>query len=118
MQYIAITITVPNKTVSNKITTYLIENKFVSCVNVTSKIKSTYWWENKICKKDEYLLICKSTKSNFKKIVEEIKKIHPYKVPEIICFDIKDGNTDYLNWIKDNTMQRTNRCLKTILKNK
>lgn len=104
MQFIVITITAPTKTVSNKITTYLIENKFVSCVNVIPKIKSTYWWENKIYKKDEFLLICKSTKSNFAKIVKEVKKIHPYKVPEIICFDIKDGNKDYLNWIKENVL--------------
>jgi hypothetical protein len=41
----------------------------------------------------------KSTKNNFNKIVKEIKKLHPYEVPEIVCVDIT-ANKDYLNWIK------------------
>jgi len=106
MEYIAISITVPNKKFADTITKHLIENKLVSCVNIIPKIQSVYWWENKICKKSEYLLICKSIKNKFKKITAEVKKLHPYKVPEIVCFDIQNGNLDYLTWIKENTKQR------------
>ena len=99
-KYISIFVTVPNIKVANKITKFLVENKLVACVNIISKIKSVYWWENKICKSNEQLLIMKSIKSNFSKIVEEIKKLHPYEVPEIVCVDIT-ANKDYLNWIKE-----------------
>ncbi len=99
-KYISIFITVPNMKVANKITEFLVENKLVACVNIISKIKSVYWWKNKICKSNEQLLIMKSVKNNFNKIVKEIKKLHPYEVPEIVCVDIT-ANKDYLNWIKE-----------------
>ena len=99
-KYISIFITVPNMKVANKITNFLIEKKLVACVNIVSNIKSVYWWENKVCKSNEHLLIAKSIKNNFSKIVKEVEKIHPYEVPEIVCVDIT-ANKDYLNWIKE-----------------
>ncbi len=100
MKYISIFVTVPDMKVANKITEFLLEKKLVACVNIIPKIKSVYWWENKICKSNEQLLIMKSTKNNFNKIVKEVKQIHPYEVPEIVCADIT-ANKDYLNWIKE-----------------
>lgn len=100
MKYISIFVTVPNMSVANKITEFLLKKKLVACVNIIPKIKSVYWWQNKICKSNEHLLVMKSTKNNFSKIVKEIKKIHPYEVPEIVCVDIS-ANKDYLDWIKE-----------------
>ena len=100
MKYISIFVTVPNMVVANKITEFLLEKKLVACVNIIPKIKSVYWWKNKICKNNEQLLVMKSIKNNFNKIVKEIKKIHPYEVPEIVCMDIS-ANKDYLDWIKE-----------------
>lgn len=100
MKYISIFVTVPNVRVANKITKILLEKKLVSCVNIIPKIKSVYWWENKICKSNELLLVMKSVKSNFNKIVKETERIHPYEVPEIVCVDIT-ANKNYLNWIKE-----------------
>ena len=99
-KYISIFITVPNIKVANKITNFLIENKLVACVNIIPKVKSIYWWENKICKSNEYLLVMKTIKNNFNEIVKEVEKIHPYNVPEIVCVDIS-ANKKYLNWIKE-----------------
>ncbi|MFA7074783.1 MAG: divalent-cation tolerance protein CutA [Endomicrobiaceae bacterium] len=104
MQYITVSITAPDKNISKKITATLLKNKLVSCVNIISGIESVYKWKGKINKKKEILLICKSTKSNFKKIISAVKKNHPYEIPEIVCFDIKDGNKDYLKWINDNVL--------------
>lgn len=99
-EYISIFITVPNMKVANKITKFLIEKKFVACVNIIPKIKSVYWWKKKVCKSNELLLVMKSIKSNFNKIVKEVEKIHPYEVPEIVCVDIT-ANKNYLKWIKE-----------------
>ena len=35
-----------------------------------------------------------------KKIIYEVKKLHSYSVPCVIFFDIKNGNKDFLKWIK------------------
>lgn len=99
-KYISIFVTVPNTKTANKITAFLIKNKLVACVSIVPKIKSVYWWKNKICKSNEQLLIMKTTKNKFNEIVKEIEQIHPYEVPEIVCIDIT-ANKNYLNWIKE-----------------
>jgi periplasmic divalent cation tolerance protein len=81
----------------------------ISCVNIINKIKSVYWWGNKIYKKNEDLLICKSVKNNFKKIVKQVRIIHPYEVPEIVCYEILDGEKNYLNWISQYTKNATKK---------
>lgn len=100
MRYITVFITVPNKKTGNKIIKHLIENKLAACAVILQKAESVYWWENKICKSKELLIIFKSVGKNFAAMVKEIKKIHPYKVPEIICLDVKDADKDYLDWIR------------------
>ncbi|MBO7431886.1 MAG: divalent-cation tolerance protein CutA [Elusimicrobia bacterium] len=99
-KYISIFVTVPNTKTADKIISCLLESKLVACVSIIPKIKSVYWWKNKICKSNEQLLVMKAIKSNFNKIVKEIEKIHPYEVPEIVCVDIT-ANKNYLNWIKE-----------------
>lgn len=99
-KYISIFVTVPNTKPADKIISCLLESKLVACVSIIPKIKSVYWWKNKICKNNEQLLVMKAIKSNFNKIVKEIEKIHPYEVPEIVCIDIT-ANKNYLSWIKE-----------------
>ncbi len=98
-KYIIILVTAPLKNV-DKLVQHLIAQKLVACVNKILSVESVYWWENKICKDKEILLIMKTKKSLFNKIVVEIKKVHPYKVPEIISIPIIAGNKEYLAWIR------------------
>ncbi|MCX7956899.1 MAG: divalent-cation tolerance protein CutA [Endomicrobia bacterium] len=101
-KYVTIFITSPLN-FSHKIAKYLLQEKIVACVNIVKKLDSYYWWENKIVKGKESLLIIKTRKGNFEKLVKEIKKLHPYEIPEIISFDISKGNKEYLNWITNST---------------
>ncbi|MDD5020845.1 MAG: divalent-cation tolerance protein CutA [Endomicrobiaceae bacterium] len=106
MKCITILITTPNQKVSGLIIEQLLDNKLVSCVNVIPAVKSVYWWKGKICKSKEQLLIFKSIKNKFKKIVKIVKKSHPYEIPEIVSFDISDGNSEYLKWIVNTVNSR------------
>jgi len=77
----------------------LLTEKLVACVNIVPQVKSMYWWEGKICRDQEELLIVK-TRSELKyRIVDCVKKNHEYSVPEVIFMDITDGNEEYLSWI-------------------
>ncbi len=67
-------------------------------------IKSFYFWENKLCRDKEILMIIKTKKSLFNKLAKEIKLNHPYKIPEIIAIPIMKGNKEYLHWIGENTV--------------
>lgn len=100
IEYVVVFVTIPNNR-TKKFVSFILENKFAACVNIVRNINSYYWWEGKICNDKESLLIIKTTKKLSNKLINEIKKIHPYKVPEIIFLPIIAGNKEYLNWIKN-----------------
>ncbi len=106
MSYIVVYVTTPEIEVSQKIADTLINEKLAACVNITSKIQSTYYWQGNVEHDDEYLLIIKTREDRFNKLEERIKELHPYTVPEIIAMPIVRGSQDYLKWI-DETLERT-----------
>ena len=77
----------------------LVQNKLAACVSYSMRFHSVYWWEDKVCSDQEVLMFIKTTKKNEKKIMDMIIKLHDYEVPEVITFDIKNGNKKYLDWI-------------------
>src|SRR3989338_9331518 len=96
MDCIVIFITVSNQEEAGKIADALVKKRLVACVNIINSIKSIFHWKGKIDSADEILLIAKSVKRNFNKIVKEVKRLHSYECPEIIALPIIAGNEDYL----------------------
>jgi periplasmic divalent cation tolerance protein len=66
-------------------------------------VHSAFWWNGKIDKAKEVLLIIKTRRNNFKKIEKEVKRLHSYAVPEIIAVPIITGSKEYLRWIEKET---------------
>ena len=78
----------------------LVSYKLAACVNILPNMKSFYWWENKLCKDDELMLIAKIKTSLFKDLEKAVKKMHSYDVPEIILLPIENGSNAYLQWME------------------
>lgn len=97
---IVILITTPTLKEAKKISKALIENKKAACVNIIKDIESQFYWQNKIQKEKEVLLVIKSTKPHFKDIVRITKKYHSYKIPEIIALPLVVADNAYLNWMR------------------
>ena len=102
MKPVIIVSTFPNKTIIKKIGKQLVEKKLAACVNI-SKIDSIYSWKGKIENDSEYLAIFKTTKKNQVSLKNEIKKLHPYDVPEIAEITVNSMNKPYLDWLVDST---------------
>ena len=102
MKPVIIVSTFPNKTIIKKIGKQLVEKKLVACVNI-SKIDSIYSWKGKIENDSEYLALFKTTKKNQVSLKNEIKKLHPYDVPEIAEITVNSMNKPYLDWLVDST---------------
>ena len=78
----------------------LVSHKLAACVNILPNIKSFYWWDDKVCKDDELLLVAKIKTSLFKDLEKAVKKLHSYDVPEIILLPIENGSNAYLQWME------------------
>jgi len=85
----------------NKITSAILDKRMAACVNIVPKISSLFWWQGKIDAADEVLLIIKTRASRIKDIIDTVKSIHSYSVPEVIALPVIAGHGDYLDWIAD-----------------
>jgi len=94
--------TFPSKQSVTSIAKLLVKKKLVACVNIT-KISSVYTWEEKIENRDEYLALFKTTKKNQSVLKKELKKLHPYDVPEIVEINVESINQPYMKWLVDST---------------
>ncbi len=103
MKYAVVFVTAANLKEAKKIASVVVKERLVACVNIVKKIESIYWWQGKIEKSAEVLLIMKTKISLAKKLIKKVKSLHSYKVPEIIMFPIIAGNPDYLKWMEDET---------------
>lgn len=99
--YIIVFVTSSTKKEAENIALYLLKKNLVACVNIINRVNSIYKWKGRIESANEVLLIIKTEKSLFKKLVKEIKRNHSYEVPEIISMEIRDGNKEYLRWLED-----------------
>jgi len=100
---IIIFITASSSEEAQNIATALVEEKLVACVNIIPQIRSIYWWEGKVCQDDEVMLISKTKQSLFTLLMDRVKALHSYEVPEIIAFPISEGSPEYLSWIENIT---------------
>jgi periplasmic divalent cation tolerance protein len=96
--------TCKNKVEANKIASALVKKDLVACANIIPNIKSYFKWnKKKINIVNESLLVGKTVKKNMNKIITHVKKISSYECPCIVFVDIKNGNKDFLSWIKSST---------------
>ena len=94
-------VTASGKEEADKIAENIIQNKLAACVNIISNIESVFWWEGKIDRAQEVLLVIKSVESKVGEIIAAVKSLHSYEVPEIIALPITAGFKPYLDWINE-----------------
>jgi len=90
---------------SARISETLVSERLVACVNATP-VRSCYRWKGEICRGREELLIMKTRESLFARILERVKEIHPYEVPEILALPVWGGFQGYLKWVMEETGSR------------
>ena len=103
MKYAVVFITTANKREAERISRVLLDARLIACANIVKGLDSRFWWKGKKEKARECLLIAKTRKPLFNKLVKTVKKEHSYDVPEIIALPITAGHNAYLDWISDST---------------
>ena len=105
--YIQITTTTETKEQAQTITQHLVEAKLAACVQIVGPITSIYRWKGKVENAPEWLCLIKTRDDLYNKVEATIKSLHPYETPEIIAVPIVKGSKEYLQWISEETENKT-----------
>lgn len=102
MNEIVVLCTAGNEKNSHLLAEQLVSRKLAACVNIVPGITSYYFWEDKLVKDQEFLLIIKTVEEVYPELESAIKELHEYSVPEIIALRIQHGSKEYLTWVEKN----------------
>jgi len=100
-QQVVVFITVSSVAEARRIAEALLKQRKAACINIMPGVDSHYWWQGKLEAAEEVLLMVKTRASLVKELVELVRGIHSYQVPEVIALPIVGGNPDYLQWIDE-----------------
>ncbi len=98
---IVVLVTCPSRAAARRIARTLVEQRLAACVNIVSApVHSIYRWQGKIEQARELLLIIKTVRSRWKAVLQEVRSLHSYQVPEILALPVGDGLPAYLRWVQ------------------
>lgn len=100
---IMIYVTYPSEDDAKKISRSLVERRLVACANVVPAVQSLYWWDGKVQEDQEVAALYKTQAKNFEAVKACVLESHPYDVPCIVSYEIKNGHEPYLSWIQNET---------------
>lgn len=92
--------TAPNIEEAEALAEKIVLAKLAGCVQVLPQMTSLYFWEGRIQKDLEHLLLIKTLTVKFEELESFIKSSHSYSVPEIVAIDTEKVSVDYLKWLK------------------
>ena len=103
MQASIVFCTVPNEEQARQIARALVEERLAACVSIVPGLRSIYRWEEGICDDAELLLLIKTRREVFPRLIRRIQELHPYEVPEILSLDVTGASPAYLDWLQGAT---------------
>lgn len=80
----------------------LLDEHLVACVNMTD-VSSKYYWQGEFCEETEVLMVIKTMESRKSVVLNRIRELHTYELPEMIVLPVTGGFPPYLAWIEEAT---------------
>ena len=96
-------ITAPNDEVAEKLARTLVDERLAACVNLLPGVRSIYRWQGKIEDEREVLLLVKTAADRLTGLMERVREVHPYSVPEILALPVDAGSSAYCDWVVEET---------------
>ena len=83
------------------------KRRLAACVNILPGMVSHYWWEGKIERGEEVVMIIKTRASLADAVQAAVKELHPYDTPAILVLPVEGGEVGYIGWLMRETETST-----------
>jgi len=77
----------------------LVEQRLCACVNILPGMVSLYWWQGKVDRGEEVVMIIKTRASLAEPVRAAVKQMHSYSTPAILVLPIENVDPYYHAWI-------------------
>ena len=81
----------------------IVERRLAACVNILPGMISHYWWEGKIERAEEAVMIVKTRAAIAEAVRAAVKELHSYTTPAIMVLPVESVDADYQAWIVKET---------------
>jgi periplasmic divalent cation tolerance protein len=85
----------------------LVERRLAGCVQVLGPLTSTYRWEGRIERSEEWVCQIKTRAELYPQVEQAIRAVHKYQTPEILALPVTAGSGGYLSWLAAETSPPT-----------
>jgi periplasmic divalent cation tolerance protein len=99
MAVLVVHCTCPDGAKATRIATALVERRVAACVQQVPGIRSTYAWEGRLETAEEVLLLIKTADDRLDAVIETVRALHPYELPELLAVEARGGLPAYLDWV-------------------
>ena len=91
--------TCPDAATARHIAIALVEARLAARVQQLPGLRSTYRWKGRIEHADEVLLLIKTADDRLDEVIETVRSLHPYELPELLAVEARGGLAAYLDWV-------------------
>lgn len=96
--YSLVLVTAPELKTARRLAQAALKRRLVACANIVPALESHYWWQGKIERSPEVLLLLKSKTSRLRALEKLVLEQHPYDTPEFVVLNVQAATERYLNW--------------------
>ena len=83
----------------------IVERRLAACVNILPGMVSHYWWQGKIERAEEVVMLVKTRAGLAAAVGKAVKAAHSYTTPSIMVVPVEQVAPDYHRWIVEETSQ-------------
>lgn len=92
-------VTAPNLRTARRLARAALAARLIACANLVPKVESHYWWQGRMERSAEVLLVMKTTQARLAALEKLVLVNHPYDTPEFVVLNLAGGNRKYLAWL-------------------
>ena len=80
----------------------LVDEHLAACINM-AEVRSFYYWQGEFSDDFEVLMIIKTMESKKTVVMNRMRELHTYALPEMIVIPVTGGFPPYLAWVEAET---------------